>query len=59
MTRFSASRSGSTLHVMGEDEAELQRAIAPYLRDPRLGWSKAPTTLEDVFLSLTGRRLRE
>ena len=43
---------GNTLHVMGEDQADLDRAIAPYRGDAALHWSRTPTTLEDVFLHL-------
>jgi ABC-2 type transport system ATP-binding protein len=43
---------GNTLHVMGEDEAELEKAIAPYRREPALAWNRTATTLEDVFLHL-------
>jgi ABC-2 type transport system ATP-binding protein len=43
---------GNTLHVMGEDGAELERAIAPYRDDVKLQWKKSQATLEDVFLHL-------
>ena len=41
---------GSTLHVTGEDEAELEKAIAPWRTDFR--WEKAKPGLEDVFIHL-------
>ena len=43
---------GSTLHVTGEDEAALQRAIAPFLEQPEFHWKKAQPGLEDVFIHL-------
>ncbi len=45
---------GSTLHVTGEDEAALERAIAPYLREGQLRWKKSQPGLEDVFIHLMG-----
>ena len=41
---------GSTLHVTGEDAAELEKAIAPWRTDFR--WEKAKPGLEDVFIHL-------
>jgi ABC-2 type transport system ATP-binding protein len=41
---------GNTLHVTGEDEAELEKAISPYLSEFR--WKKAQPGLEDVFIHL-------
>ena len=43
---------GSTLHVTGEDEAALERALAPFRADPQLTWRRAEPTLEDVFIHL-------
>jgi ABC-2 type transport system ATP-binding protein len=43
---------GNTLHVTGEDEAALERAIAPFLNDEDLEWRKAQPSLEDVFIHL-------
>jgi len=43
---------GNTLHVTGEDEAALQRAIAPFLEQPEFHWKKAQPGLEDVFIHL-------
>jgi ABC-2 type transport system ATP-binding protein len=41
---------GNTLHVTGEDEAELEKAIAPWRAEFR--WEKAKPGLEDVFIHL-------
>jgi ABC-2 type transport system ATP-binding protein len=43
---------GSTLHVTGEDEAALERAIAPLRANPDFAWRRAEPTLEDVFIHL-------
>ena len=43
---------GSTLHVTGEDEAALQRAIDEYRADADLHWTRAEPGLEDVFIHL-------
>jgi ABC-2 type transport system ATP-binding protein len=43
---------GNTLHVTGEDEAELERAVAPFRADPGLAWTRSAPTLEDVFIHL-------
>ena len=43
---------GNTLHVTGEDEAALERAIAPFTREEGLAWKKAQAGLEDIFLHL-------
>jgi len=47
---------GNTLHLMGTDEAELERTVAPYRGDPKLTWRKAEPTLEDVFIHLMDER---
>jgi len=41
---------GSTLHVTGEDEAALEKAIAPFRAEFR--WEKTKPGLEDVFIHL-------
>ena len=41
---------GSTLHVTGEDEAELEKAITPFRAEFR--WEKTKPGLEDVFIHL-------
>ena len=43
---------GNTLHVTGEDEAALQRAIDEYRADADLHWTRAEPGLEDVFIHL-------
>jgi len=50
---------GSTLHVTGEDEAALERAIAPFRADAALEWRRAEPTLEDVFIHLMPPKERE
>jgi len=43
---------GNTLHVTGENEAELEAAIAGFKGDAELKWRKSHAGLEDVFLHL-------
>ena len=43
---------GNTLHVTGEEEAELESAIAEFRNDAELHWRKSQAGLEDVFLHL-------
>jgi len=43
---------GNTLHVTGENEAALERAIAPFRTDAALAWRRTEPTLEDVFIHL-------
>jgi ABC-2 type transport system ATP-binding protein len=43
---------GNTLHVTGEDEAALKRAIAPFMQEQGVAWKKAQAGLEDVFIHL-------
>jgi ABC-2 type transport system ATP-binding protein len=43
---------GNTLHVTGDDEAALQQAIAPFMREGDLQWKQASPSLEDVFIHL-------
>jgi ABC-2 type transport system ATP-binding protein len=43
---------GNTLHVTGEDQAALEKAIAPFLQQGQLVWRKAQPSLEDVFIHL-------
>jgi len=43
---------GNTLHVTGEDEAALERAIAPFRADQGFAWRRSEATLEDVFIHL-------
>ena len=43
---------GNTLHVTGEDQDELLRAIEPFRHDGALKWTEARPGLEDVFIHL-------
>src|SRR5205085_224680 len=43
---------GNTLHVTGENEAELDSAIAEFRSDAELHWRRSHAGLEDVFLHL-------
>src|SRR6202011_2216694 len=42
---------GNSLHVSSTDAAELERAIAPFQREP-YDWRQIPSGLEDAFISL-------
>ncbi|HEX9444574.1 MAG TPA: ABC transporter ATP-binding protein [Candidatus Binatia bacterium] len=42
---------GNALHVSGADAALLERALAPYRREP-YRWERVPPGLEDVFIHL-------
>jgi ABC-2 type transport system ATP-binding protein len=43
---------GNTLHVTGENDAELESAIAEFRDDRELSWRRSHAGLEDVFLHL-------
>jgi ABC-2 type transport system ATP-binding protein len=43
---------GHTLHITGEDETALERAVAPFRDTPGLEWRRAEPNLEDVFIHL-------
>jgi ABC-2 type transport system ATP-binding protein len=43
---------GNTLHVTGEDEAALEKAIAPFVQERDMLWKKSQASLEDVFIHL-------
>ena len=43
---------GHTLHVTGEDEQALERAVQDFSTDKNLRWKKSQATLEDVFIHL-------
>jgi ABC-2 type transport system ATP-binding protein len=43
---------GNTLHVTGENEAQLERAVAGFRGDQRLVWARTQPGLEDVFIHL-------
>jgi len=47
---------GNTLHVMGEDEAALEQAIAPFRSEAGIAWRRVDTTLEDIFIHLMDRK---
>ncbi len=51
----SVAAFGNTLHVAGDDEAALKKALAPWLNQPELRLSPARANLEDVFISLIDR----
>jgi ABC-2 type transport system ATP-binding protein len=44
---------GNMLHVTGNDAAALERAIAPFRREP-YEWQQIESGLEDVFIHLMG-----
>ena len=56
---LSVAAFGNSLHVAGQDEAALERAIAPHReggqQDRGLRWERAEANLEDVFISLISR----
>ncbi|MGD2139265.1 MAG: ABC transporter ATP-binding protein [Burkholderiales bacterium] len=45
---------GNALHVAGDDEDALEKALAPFQSDPHYHWTPGEPTLEDVFISLMG-----
>ena len=50
---------GNDLHVGGADAALLEEAIRPWRHDPALVWSDAEASLEDLFILLMNRTLKE
>lgn len=50
---LSASAFGASVHVSGTDKAALERAIAPYHKEP-FTWREVSPSLEDVFIQLMG-----
>jgi ABC-2 type transport system ATP-binding protein len=42
---------GNTLHVSGDDEQALDRAIDPFRVEP-FTWRRASSSLEDVFIHM-------
>lgn len=56
---LSVAAFGNSLHVAGQDEAALERAIAPHREGNQqshgLRWERAEANLEDVFISLISR----
>ena len=49
---------GNTLHVTGEDAAELENTVAPFHSEKGLSWEKAEPGLEDVFIHLMKDQLQ-
>jgi ABC-2 type transport system ATP-binding protein len=43
---------GTSLHVSGHDADLFEQAIAPFKNDPSHAWTRADTSLEDVFIDL-------
>ncbi len=52
---LSVAAFGNSLHVAGQDDAQLEAAIAPYREREGLRWHRAEPNLEDVFISLIGQ----
>ena len=52
---LSVAAFGNSLHVAGQDAAQIEQAIAQYRQQPGLQWKQADANLEDVFISLIGR----
>jgi ABC-2 type transport system ATP-binding protein len=46
---------GTSLHVSGRDEAQLESAIAPFRDRPGLTWTRSAPSLEDVFIDLMSK----
>ena len=55
---LSASAFGTEVHVSGTDRSALEKAIAPYRRDP-YRWTEVPASLEDVFIQLMAGKTDE
>jgi ABC-2 type transport system ATP-binding protein len=49
---LSVAAFGNALHVAGQDEAQLDAAVAPLRAKSNLVWTRAEANLEDVFISL-------
>ena len=49
---LSVAAFGNALHVAGQDEAQLDAAVAPWRANAALTWSRTQANLEDVFISL-------
>jgi ABC-2 type transport system ATP-binding protein len=52
---LSVAAFGNSLHVAGQDNAALERAIAPHRDGNGLRWERAEANLEDVFISLISK----
>ncbi len=49
---LSVAAFGNALHIAGQDEAQLDAAIAPWRANTALTWTHTQANLEDVFISL-------
>jgi ABC-2 type transport system ATP-binding protein len=52
---LSVAAFGSAVHVAGQDEAQLDAAVAAFRGHPGLSWTRTQANLEDVFISLIGQ----
>lgn len=50
---------GDALHVSGTDAARLEAALAPYLAQADLAWTRTQPGLEDVFIQLVSEAVEE
>ncbi|WP_022656508.1 ABC transporter ATP-binding protein [uncultured Desulfovibrio sp.] len=50
---------GNDLHVGGSDANLLDEAISPWRNDPALIWSETQASLEDIFILLMNRTLKQ
>lgn len=50
---------GSRLHVVGTDAAGLKAALQPFLQQDGFRWEQIDAGLEDVFISLMERHIRQ
>ncbi|MBI5750608.1 MAG: ABC transporter ATP-binding protein [Hydrogenophilales bacterium] len=50
---------GDALHVSGTDAARLEAALAPYLAQADLTWTRTQPGLEDVFIQLVSEAVEE
>jgi len=46
---------GKTLHISGENAAELGRTLAPFQKNKGFVWEKGTPSLEDIFVQMTGK----
>lgn len=50
---------GSRLHVVGRDIAGLEASLHPFIQQPGFHWERIDAGLEDVFISLMERHIRQ
>jgi ABC-2 type transport system ATP-binding protein len=50
---------GSRLHIIGNDAAALDAALQPFRQQAGFQWEKIDAGLEDVFISLMERNIRQ